>query len=678
MIPYALGLGALLGALSGLTPWAFVGLLAGLWLPQAARWAGVLAYGLVALHLALIHDPWGAQIGRWVGLQGEVRQGFLHTPQGTLYVRHFPPLADGYYSLEGRLRRPEGARNPGGFDEATWLKGLGVTAVLEAKSFEHFRPQGGIRSWLESQLAAGLSPQAAALNRAITLGEGRELGDTYTEFQRAGLAHALALSGLNVAILAGFFVLLLYKLGRWRYLAALALLLIYLLLVGPQPSLVRAVIMAAFVLTGLFLGKGKIEVLTVLSLTLFVHLVLWPHVLHSLSFQLSYLAVLGLAVVLPRLPRLQGWKSWLWASLSVTLAAQVFLLPLLLHYFHAVPLLSPLSNLLVLPLLNLLVPLGFLKLLLGGVLAWPVELLSQAVLGLVGGLAQGPQLHWGQITPAGFALYFLGLLPLLLALYGRLRWLRAAVLSATAVLASLLSFPFERTEIWQLDVGQGDASLIRLPGGVEILVDGGRGWAYSRLEGALKALGVDDLDLVIATHADADHIGALPELIRAFPVHTLVTGPRRPGDPNDDALHQAATDRQIEVLQAGFGSVLELHGARLRFLNPYGDEATDNERSLVFVLEAAGRKALFTGDAPIGSEDRWPGEPVDVLKVGHHGSASSTGEALLQRFRPKLALIGVGANTYGHPTAQVLGRLDAYGVRVHRTDLEGAVRVVLW
>ncbi|GEM87380.1 DNA internalization-related competence protein ComEC/Rec2 [Meiothermus granaticius] len=678
MIPYALGLGALLGALSSLTPWAFVGMLAGLGLPQAVRWAGLLAYALVALHLALIHDPWGPQIGRWVQLQGEVRQGFVQIPEGTLYVRHFPQTPDGYYALEGRLRRPKGARNPGGFDEATWLKGLGITAVLEVHHLSLLHPQGGVRPWLEAQLMAGLSPAASALNRAITLGEGRELGETYTEFQRAGLAHALALSGLNVGILVGFFVLLLYKLGRWRYLAALGLLLLYLLLVGPQPSLVRAVIMAAFVLVGLFLGKGKVELLPALLLALALHLIIWPHALYSLSFQLSYLAVLGLAVVWPRLPQLPGWKGWLWASLGLTLAAQVFLLPLLLHSFHALPLLSPLSNLLVLPLLNLLVPLGFLKLLLGGVLAWPVEWLSQAVLKLVGWLAQGPQLYWGEISPVGFILYFLALGPLLLALYGRLGWSRAMVLSATAVLASLLPLPFQRGEIWQLDVGQGDASLIRLPGGVEILVDGGRDWAYPRLEGALRALGVDDLDLVIATHADADHIGALPQLIRNFPVQALVTGPRRPGDPNDDDLRQAAQDRHVKVIQAGFGSLLAIPGARLRFLNPYGDEASDNELSLVFVLETAGRKALFTGDAPLSSEERWAGEAVSILKVGHHGSASSTGQKLLQRFHPQIALIGVGSNTYGHPTAQVLERLDAWGVEIHRTDVEGAIRVGLW
>jgi competence protein ComEC len=511
----------------------------------------------------------------------------------------------------------------------------------------------------------------------MTLGERRDLGETYGEFQRAGLAHALALSGLNVAILAGFFVLLLYRLGHWRYLVTLGILLLYLLLVGPEPSLVRAVIMGGLVLLGLFLGKGKVAVLPALSLALFIHLLLEPHALFSLSAQLSYLAVVGMALVLPKLPRLEGWKNWVWASVSVTFAAQLFILPLLLHHFHQLPLVSPVSNLLVLPMLNLLVPLGFMKLLLGGFLAWPVEWLSQLTLGLVGWLSAGPQLRWGEISAVGFALYFLGILPLLAALYGRMRWLTAGVFSATTMLASLLPQTAQRAELWQLDVGQGDATLVRLPGRVEILVDGGRDWAYPRLESALRALGVDDLDLVIATHPDGDHIQALPRVMQNFPVGTLVTGPRVPGDELDDALHRAARRQKVRVLLARAGTELEIAGARLRFLGPLGSETEDNDRSLVFVLEYGGRKALFTGDAPTASEALWKAEKVDILKVGHHGSDTSTSTQLLQNFQPRMALIGVGNNPYGHPTRSVLERLQQHGVEIRRTDLEGAIRVVL-
>ncbi|MCS7068566.1 MAG: ComEC/Rec2 family competence protein [Meiothermus sp.] len=678
MIPYALGLGALVGALTQLTPLAFVGLLAGLWLPQAARWSGILAYLLVTLHLGLTQDPWAPQIGQWVRLEGPLREGFLHTPQGRVYVRYFPRLQDGYYVLEGHLLRPQGRRNPGGFDQETWLRGLGVRAVLQARQVVRFEPLApDARQWFRQQLVAGLSPPAAALAVAMTLGERRELGETYGEFQRAGLAHALALSGLNVAILAGFFVLVLYPLGPWRYLAALGLLLLYLLLVGPQPSLVRAVIMGGLVLLGLFLGKGRVAVLPALSLALFVHLLLEPYAIFSLSAQLSYLAVLGMALVLPRLPRLEGWQNWLWASVSVTFAAQLFILPLLLHHFHQLPLLSPISNLLVLPILNLLVPLGFLKLVLGGVLAGPVEGLCQLTLGLVGWLSKGPQLRWGEIGATGFALYFLAILPLLAALYGRIGGWRAGVLAATPILASLLPNSLQRAEIWQLDVGQGDATLVRLPGRVEILVDGGRDWAYPRLESALRALGVDDLDLVIATHPDGDHVQALPQVMQNFPVGTLVTGPRVRGDELDDALHQAARRYQVRVVQARAGTRLELAGARLRFLGPEGREALDNDRSLVFVLEYRGRKALFTGDAPVSAEALWPAEKVDILKVGHHGSDTSTGEHLLQRFQPRVALIGVGSNPYGHPTPVVLERLQRHGVAIRRTDLEGAIRITL-
>lgn len=678
MIPYALGLGALLGALTQLTSLAFLGLLAGLWLSQAARWLGLLAYTLVVLHLGLFKDPWASQVGQWVRLQGTLREGFLHTPQGQVYVRYFPRLQDGNYILEGHLLHPQPKRNPGGFDQATWLRGLGVQAVLQARQVVQFEPPApDPRQWFQQQLVAGLSPSAAALTVAMTLGERRELGETYGEFQRAGLAHALALSGLNVAILAGFLVLVLYRFGHWRYLVTLGLLLVYLLLVGPQPSLVRAVIMGGLVLLGLFLGKGKVAVLPALSLTLFIHLLLEPHAIFSLSAQLSYLAVLGMALVLPRLPRLQGWKNWLWASVSVTFAAQTFILPLLLHHFHQLPLVSPIANLLVLPLLNLLVPLGFMKLVLGGFLAWPVEWLSQLVLGLVGWLSHGPQLRWGEIGPTGFVLYFMGILPLLAALYGHIHWSRAGELAVTTILVSLLSQTLQRAEIWQLDVGQGDATLVRLPGRVEILVDGGRDWAYPRLEGALRALGVDDVDLVIATHSDADHVQALPLVMQNFPVGTLVTGPKVRGDELDDALRQAARRQGVRVIQAGAGTQLEMAGARLRFLGPQGREAMDNDRSLVFVLEYRGRKALFTGDAPLSAETGWRGEKVDILKVGHHGSDSSTGEPLLQSFQPRVALIGVGNNPYGHPSQSVLERLNQHGVEIRRTDLEGAIRITL-
>lgn len=678
MIPHALGLGALAGSLTQVGPLAYLSLLLVGWLPKPERWAFAGAFGLLCLRLLLPSDPWAGQIGSRVELEGVVREGFLSTPQGRVYVRHFPLLKDGRYRLGGVLQRPQGRRNPGGFDQALWLRGVGVGAVLKVERVLWSQPlPRGPRDALRARLEAGLSPTVAALAAALTLGERRDLGETYGEFQRSGLAHALALSGLNVAILTGFLVLLLSFAGPYRYLGALAILLAYLWLVGPSPSLVRAEIMAALVLVALFLGKGRLDVLAALGWAVALHLLWQPSAIYSLSFQLSYLAVLGMALVLPKLPRPSGLKGWLLAGFVVTFAAQLLLLPLLLHHFHSLPLLSPIANLLVLPLLNLLVPLGFVKMFLGSWLAWPFEWLGRLTLELVALFARGPQLFWGEISPVGFALYYLGITPLLAALYGHISWRRGVVLAGSAALASSLSLLAPAAEYWQLDVGQGDSALVRLPGGVEILVDGGREWAGRRVVGALRALGVDDLELVVATHPDADHIGGLSEVLESVGVGALVTGPPQPQDAQERQLRAVAQARGIRVIEAGAGSVLEVGQARLRFLGPSHNSAQDNARSLAFVLEWRNRRILFTGDAPISEERHWEARPIDILKVGHHGSASSTGEELLEGFRPRLALIGVGANVYGHPTPAVLERLHRHGVAVRRTDLEGAIRVPL-
>ncbi|AEB12966.1 DNA internalization-related competence protein ComEC/Rec2 [Marinithermus hydrothermalis] len=687
-MPFALAAGSLLAALLQLSPAFVLGAVLAFGIrPLPARWAFLAGFVLVGLRVLTLPDPWAPLVGRTVTLEGTVRDGFLYTERGRIRLDVYPPLADGTATLTGTVRRPQSPRNPGGFDEAGWLRGLGVRAVLEVARVEVHQPSPpGVKDRVRAALEAGLSPEAAALIRALTLGERRALGKDREAFQRAGLAHVLALSGLHVGILTGFLVLALAPLGPGRYLAALLVLWAYLGLVGPTPSLVRAVLMASAVLLALMLGKGRAPLTGALAFAFAVHVFLEPYAIFSLSFRLSYLAVLGLALTLPRLPPLRGVWGWVGGGVAVTLAAQALILPLVLHYFHQLPLLSPLTNLVAAPLVTLLVPLGFLKgilgaevPLLGEVLALPVNLLAGGLLQFVRLAAQAPQLAWGEISPAGFALYYLALLPPFAVLYGYLRPARAAVLSATAVLAGLLPTLLPRAEVWQLDVGQGDSTLVRLPGGVEVLVDAGREWAGDDVVRALAALGVDELELAIGTHPDADHVGGLRYVLARVPVGALVLGPPKPGDPLDAALRTEAAAREIPVLTAARGATLRVGEATLRFLAPSpAPTGDDNTRSLVFVLEWRGRRVLFTGDAPTETERFWKPERVHVLKVSHHGARTGTGELVLSRFRPQLALIGVGPNPYGHPHPEVLARLERFGLEVHRTDREGAIRVLLW
>ena len=464
-----LGAGALVAAWGLFAPWAFLGLglLPFLRLPFALGFGLVLAR---ALFFPLPEPPWGAAVEGVFAVRG----GFTRAEGHLLWVSHYPPLPDGRYRLRGRIAPPQGRTNPGGFDQRAWLLSRGAKGVLRAESAEPLGPLPDWREGFRERLGAGLSLEAREVVEGLVLGDKGGLETAYPLFQRAGLAHLLALSGLHVGVLVGFAVLGLYPLGRWRYLLALALLPFYLLLAGPSPSLVRASLMAGLSLLGLFLGLGGAGVVQALGLALFLQLLLRPEALLGLGFQLSYLAVLGLALVLPALRLPPGPRGYLLGGVAASLAVQAFLLPLLLHRFGFAPLLAPLANLLALPLVALLVPLGFLKLFLGALPAPLVEPLARGLLLLAGLAAQGPLLRWGEIAPPGFALYYLGLLPLLFALHRRLPWRRALLLASLPALVGLLAAWPKPLDLWMLDVGQGDALLARMGGG-EVLVDGGRG-----------------------------------------------------------------------------------------------------------------------------------------------------------------------------------------------------------
>ncbi|MGQ9510522.1 MAG: ComEC/Rec2 family competence protein [Thermaceae bacterium] len=478
-----LGLGSLVGGLALFQPWALLGLgLAGFF-----RLPFLLGMGLVLLR-GLLFPPPVPEYGPLV-TRGEVRQGLLYTPEGMFHVK--PPLEEGAYVLEGRVLPPTPPRLPGGLDEKRWLLGRGVKGVFHVDKVLEKTPWPDWREDFRKRLEEALSPRVARTMGALTLGDKRDLGE-YKAFQEAGLAHLLALSGLHVGLLVAFFVLLFFPLGPWRYLLALLGLVFYLFLVGPSPSLLRASLMTGLSLMGLLLGLGRAALLPALGLAFFVQMLIAPWSLLSLGLQLSYLALLGIALILPTLSLPPGPWGVLLDALWGTVAAQAFTLPLLLHHFHLLPLLSPLANLLALPLVFLLVPLGFLKLLLGSLLAPVVEGLARLLLGLTHFLALGPKLSWGEVSPWGFALYYLGLLPLLLASYRWIPWPKALFLtSLPAALSLLLAWP-KPVEVLRL--GQ-DAFLFRA-GRAEVLVLGE--WEKpGEVAKALKALGVEALEVLL-------------------------------------------------------------------------------------------------------------------------------------------------------------------------------------
>ena len=611
-------------------------------------------------------------------------------------------LPVGEVELRGTLIEASGKRNPGGFDYRGYLRRRGVQGQVLVEELIAAAPRSRPLDRLRAGVTAGLPPEPAALMEAMTLGVRDELGDLRDVFAAAGLAHVLALSGLHVGLLMAAAGWLLAPLGVLRYPLLLLLDFGYMLLVGATPSIVRAAVMVAVVLAGLWLGAGRVRPWPALGLAALVTLIARPAWLFDISLQLSYGAVAGILLFsLPLAARLRGDPPLPWwhprvsllGAAVVSASAQSLTLPLVASSFGSLPLLSPLVNVVALPFASLLVPLGFSAGLLGlvslplaGLVNELTLLPASTLLALARAGSALPALGWGEVEAVGYLYFLAGVAGLALVAHGLLRpWRGLLVVSLAMLLSGATPSLHPPPELVVLDVGQGDSILLRLPGRVEVLVDAG-GTPFSDFDvgggivlPALRALGVDEIELLVSTHADVDHSEGLLSVLDGMPVQLLAIGAREPGTPAFDRLMTAAERKAVPVREFSRGERIELGAATLEVLNPPpGGYGTSNDDSLAFAVYLHGvPRVLLLGDiSQLVERDLTPPQ-VDVLVAAHHGSASSTSPRLLRNARPRTAVISVGRNGYGHPSAAVLRRLREAGVAVHITRDEGAVRLPL-
>ncbi|MFO7544850.1 MAG: DNA internalization-related competence protein ComEC/Rec2 [Trueperaceae bacterium] len=724
-------------------PWVVVLVVAAL--------VGAVRYG--AWLQAARADPVAALVGRstrWRGTSdGDVLVAHEPVPArlalvatGDLRAADGASLPTGEVTFEGVVEPAAGKRNPGGFDYAAYLRRRGVSGQLFVERVVTAGSGVRLRERLLAGVRRGLPEQTAALMAAMTLGERGDLGALRERFAAAGLAHVLALSGLHVGVLLAAIGRALAPLGRRRYPALMLVTVGFVALVGPSPSVMRAATMALAVLVGLAFGSGRVEPWTALALAATVGLLHAPQMLFDASFQLSYLAVAGMLVFLPPWAarfsaaglapspsRRQEGRPPFWPRVrhaavvggAASVAAQLPSLSLVAGSFGAVPVFSAVVNVVAVPLAGLLVPMGFLAGV-AGLVALPLAswvnrataVTAEALLAVAAIGERLPSLAWGEVGWLGHACWGATVVALAAWAHGLLR-ARHALTVALVAGATTWAVParWAPPDIWYLDVGQGDAVLLRLPGGGRVLIDGG-GTPFSDYDvgarvvlPALRALGVHRLDLVVATHPDADHVEGLLPVLEHLPVGMLVTGPAAPGVRLDEQLRALAQARGVPVHQALRGERIhvgkragrrgELQGDRreglregrwasdavLEVVNPGADAAArvvsaPNETSVALVLWLEGSpRTVFLGDLGIDTETRLAVPPLDVLMVGHHGSRGSTSEALVRAVGPRLAVVSVGRNRYGHPHPTVIERLAAHGAKVLTTLEHGAVRVGL-
>lgn len=528
----------------------------------------------------------------------------------------------------------------------------------------------------------------------------------YSAFRRSGVAHVVAVSGLHISFLAGMLALFLGR--RSKSATALTLLVIFFFaaLAGNSPSALRSAFMWG-VLSIAPLVNREDDKPTTLSAVLAALLLLCPYAAASVSLQLSFAAVAGICLITG--PICARWTKALpkWTSvpgqlchrvlffcastLSVTLGALLFTTPLAAVYFRSVSLAGPLTNLLTLWAVSAVFLGGLLTALagiwlpgaasvLGWVLAWPARWVIWAVRAVSRLPFAAVSLLSGYMVLWFLAAYGI----VLLWLFAKPR-MRPAIPIAALVLtlcpALVVNAWPARTgtlTVAALDVGQGSATLF-FSKGRSVLVDcGGSSFDDPGDIAAdhLQALGYSRLDILVLTHYHTDHTNGVPELLERLDVSLLIAPDIDPADPWREELLALAQAHGCEVKLLSGDLTLPFGDARLQLYEPLGDGGA-NESCLSVLCSAGDFDVLITGDMNDVVEKRlvkYKSLPdIELLVVGHHGSASSTSEALLLKTTPESAVISSGYNTYGHPAPETLERLGAAGCDIYLTRDMGTV-----
>ncbi|HEU6445236.1 MAG TPA: ComEC/Rec2 family competence protein [Gaiellaceae bacterium] len=600
------------------------------------------------------------------------------------------------------LREPRGPSD--GFDERAFLRRRGVHVVVRAGDWRLVGRRGGlagaadrVRERLAASIAPGLTGERRAVLAGLVLGEEEGLSEGLrNDFRASGLYHLLAVSGQNVAFVAGGVLVLAWLLGISRVVAevgALGAIVAYVLAVGWQPSVVRAGVAGGLASLAWLAARPRDRwYFLLLGAAL---LLAWnPYSLYEPGFQLSFAAVAAIFVLVPRIERtLEGYPvpHKLGTVVAVSGACGAVTAPILLLQFGSVPAYSILSNALAAPVVGVSFSLALLTALLDHVLpqaalaaGWVNGWLAAYVAAcarLVGGLPGAEIGASAALAVAGAAA------GALVAWARRPSWRRPglAVLAGLAVLVAAAwqlgpeggRPPPTGFRLTVLDVGQGDAILLEVREGA-VLVD--QGPPEGDVDDQLRRLGVRRLSLAVLTHPQRDHVGGAAELVRHLRVDRILD-PRIPAQsPEQTAALAEAERRDVPVLTARAGLVFRLGALRLQVLWPAREPPAHEDPNLyatVILASYGSVDVLLTADAESTVTLPLNPPPVEILKVAHHGSADDGLPRLLELTRPRIAVISCGkSNDYGHPTPSTLAALGAVpGLDVFRTDRDGGVVV---
>lgn len=606
--------------------------------------------------------------------------------------------------LKGNIETFRSAVNEGGYDEKQYYHTLNMDYRFYAQKVCRIE---GNTNWLAEGLYELREKLAKnyeiifdrpddGIMSAMLLGDKNRMDEQlYEDFRKAGVAHILVISGMHISIIGLGIYRLLSKRLSFGIAAVMALLIIclYIDMTGMGLSAIRAGIMLAFLLMGKVIGRTYDSV-TALSATLLI--LLWenPYRLEHVGLQFTVAAVIGAVVVAGRILTLREWRRF-GKAVIFSASIQCMTLPLVARYYYEIPLYAVVVNLVVVPLLGVVMASGILCSCLGAfsitlarIAAFPVGIIFGMIRRVVAlGLSlPGATQVVGHFSVWRVALCY-GVICIFLMLFTKglqksgcnSRKYRISTAFTVIVFVALFCMPRRFIKsVSFLDVGQGDGIYLRTQAGSHLFVDGGSSDVTQvgtyRILPFLKFNGVRGIDYWFVSHYDADHVSGLLEVLKTdYPIRHLVLPGKREGNEQYETMIKLAKEKQIPVLYLKQGDVLQFHRERMLCLWPKAGENSEDENanSLVLFYEGSDFHAVFTGDAGKEQEAAMIADWTDgriapsvsddkalILKAGHHGAKTATGEDWLTFLKPDYTVISCARkNSYGHPADETVQRI---------------------
>ncbi|TCS83772.1 DNA internalization-related competence protein ComEC/Rec2 [Tepidibacillus fermentans] len=635
----------------------------------------------------------------------------------------------------GILEKPSPARNPGQFDYSRYLANQNVYWQIAISDLGNVQVSQRISITyvfylLQNQFSQlfdrYLTDPQSGFMKSLILGNRHDLSSEIRDsFSTLGLSHIIAISGLHLTILTLILSWLLANLGLSREKRGMItgiFLVSYMFLVGASASVIRATLMSLVTLYGLTFRKSFLSLQSI-GITFLLMTLYNPKWIYDVGFQLSFVVTFFLIWGYPKVETMLRDKvpSLLLSTIAILIITQLASFPLLFYHFHQYSLLSWFANLLFVPIFSFaILPMGLLLLVLGlfhlPFAIWIGQVLDFLLKILFKVIADLSKLN-------GFEVYHHYSWWIVVLLYCILIWwlirreIRDSFISYRVkrylfffekvflILSIGLWFGFillspEEARVTMIDVGQGDSFLIESPQGKSILIDSGGTLSFTKESEWEKRrdpfqVGEDIvlpylhdqeikvLDYAVLTHEDADHLEGYLALVDQIPIRWFIVGEGFPRTELGEELYTKLNQKQIpiKVVKKGESHLSLDQNSTITFLSlGLRPEEKENNQSLITYVKLYQTQFLFMGDLEQKGENQliqnYSLSTVDFLKVGHHGSQTSTTPTLLDHLHPREALISVGMhNRYGHPSEEVISRLKENQIDIWRTDQDGAIIV---